>query len=131
MNPAIQQLEPRWATYLKSAAWMFPPLIIWVGSCILVVPKLKEVCQVSGTAFPAPVLTALAVSDFCKNNLILGTVMILAALALLEWRSRGWPRYRRPVFGIAAFSMNLIALILITMMMVFAVLAAANLLHAK
>jgi type II secretory pathway component PulF len=131
MNPASQRLEPRWAIYLKSAAWIFPPLFIWVGSCILVVPKLKEICQVSGTAFPTPVLTALALSDFCKNNLILGTVLILVALALLEWWSRGWLRYRRPVFGIVAFGLNLIALILVTTMMVFTVTAGANLLSAK
>ena len=56
---------------------------------------------------------------------------MLAALIWLEWRSRRWPRYRRMVFGIAAFSVNLIALILITTMMVFAVIAAANLLHHK
>jgi hypothetical protein len=62
---------------------------------------------------------------------MLGTVLMLAALIWLEWRSRHWPRYRRMVFGIAAFLVNLIALILITAMMFFAVIAAANLLHAK
>jgi hypothetical protein len=54
---------------------------------------------------------------------------MLAALIWLEWRSRRWPRYRRVVFGIAAFSVNLIALSLIITMMVFAVIVGANLLH--
>ena len=131
MNVPNQNPEPRWATYFKSAAWVIPAIFIWVGSLVFVVPKLKEICQVSGTELPKVVLTALALSDFCKSNFILGAVVTLAALVLLEWRARRWPRYRRMFFGITAFSLNLFALILITTMMVFAVLAAANLLHAK
>ncbi len=129
MNIPNQNLEPRWATYFKSAALIFPAIVVWVGSLVFVVPKLKAICAVSGTELPKVVLTALALSDFCKNNLILGALVMLAALVLLEWRSRGWPRYRRVVFGITAFSLNLVAMILITTMMVFAVIAAANLLH--
>ena len=129
MNIPNQNLEPRWATYLKSFALIFPALVVWVGSLVFVVPKLKEICMVSGTEFPKLVRTALALSDFCKNNLIFGAVLMLAALIWLEWRSRRWPRYRRVVFGIAAFSVNLIALSLIITMMVFAVIVGANLLH--
>jgi hypothetical protein len=131
MNIPNQNLEPRWATYLKSAALIFPAIFVWVGSCVFVVPKLKEICAVSGTTFPKPIWTALVLSDFIRNNLILGTMVILAALILLEWRSRRWPRYRRLVFGIAAFSLNFFALALIATMLVFAVPAGANLLHAK
>jgi hypothetical protein len=131
MNTSNQNLEPGWATYLKSAAFIIPAVFIWIGSCIFVVPKLKEICLVSGTSFPKPVLAALALTDFLKNNLIPGTVAILAALILLEWRSGWWQRCRRAIFGMAAFFLNLTALIMITVMMVFAVIAAANLLHAK
>lgn len=132
MNTPIQNPEPRWATYLKSFALIFPAIFVWVGSCVFVVPKLKEICVVSGTTFPKPIWTALVLSDFIKNNLILGTAAILVTLILLEWRSRRWPRYRRLVFGIAAFSLNFIALALIASLLVFAVIAGANLLqHAK
>jgi hypothetical protein len=129
MNTSNQNLEPGWATYLKSGALIFPAIFVWAGCCVRVVPKLKEICVVSGTRFPKPIWTALVVSDFIKNNLILGMVVILAALIWLEWRSLRWPRYRRLVFGIAAFSFNFIALVLITTMMVFAVVASANLLQ--
>src|ERR1017187_123363 len=132
MNIPNQNLEPGWATYLKSAALILPAIFVWVGSLVFVVPKLKEICAVSGTTFPKPIWTALALSDFLKNNLILGTMVILAALILLEWRSRRWPRYRRLIFGIAAFSLNFIARALIASLLVFAVIAGANLLqHAK
>jgi len=132
MNIANHHLEPRWATYVKSAVWIIPALFIWTASCVLVLPKLKEICVASGTAFPKPVLLALAVSEAVKNNFILGTLVVLAALILLEWRSRWWPRYRRMIFGTVAFSLNLAGLILVSTMMLFAVIAAANALqHAK
>jgi hypothetical protein len=129
MNTQNQNIEPRWATYLKAIAFILPAIFFWVGSLVFVVPKLKEICAASGTAFPKPVLMALALSDFYRSHIIPASVVVFAALIWLEWRAHRWPRYRRMVFGITAFSVNLIALIFITTMMVFAVLAAANLLH--
>jgi hypothetical protein len=131
MNTSNENLEPGWATYLKSAAMIFPAIFVWIGSCVFVLPMLREICEVSGTTFPKLIQTALGISDFIKNHFILGFAAILAALILLEWRSRGWPRYRRLFFGIAAFSLNFIALALIAIMLVFAVIAGNNLLHAK
>lgn len=131
MNTSNSNLERGWATYLKSAALVFPAFVVWAVSCVIAVPRLKEICVVSGTSFPKPILTALDVTDFIKNNLILGMVVILAALILLEWCSSRWPRYRRLVFGITAFSLNFVTLALIAGLLVFAVIAGANLLHAK
>jgi hypothetical protein len=131
MNSSIQNLEPGWATYLKSAALAIPAVFIWVGSCIFVIPKLKEICMVASTAFPKPVLLALTVSDLVKNNIILGSVTVLTALVLLEWRSPRWPRYRRLVFGIAAFMLNFIALALMATLLVLAVVAGSSLVNAK
>jgi hypothetical protein len=131
MNIPNQNIEPRWATYFKAFALAFPGIFIWLGSMIFVIPKLKAICAVAGTKLPMPVFAAFVVSDFSRHNFILGAVMILAALIWLEWRSRRWPRYRRLIFGVTAFSLNLTALIMVTIMMVFAVIVAANLLHAK
>jgi hypothetical protein len=129
MNTSNQNIEPRWATYLKTAAFIVPAVFIWVGSCVMIVPKLKEVCNASGMHLLEPVSIALTLSEFLKNNFIVESVVIFAALIFLEWRSRWWPRYRRPVFGVLAFLLNLIALILMTTLCVCAVLAGANLLH--
>jgi hypothetical protein len=125
MNVSNQNLEPRWATYLKSAAWIFPAILVWTFSVVLVLPRLKWICETSSMSFPKPILTALAVSDFIKNNLILETAVILAALIFVEWRLRLWPRYRRLVFGVAAFSLNLIVLVLMAGLLVLAVVVAA------
>jgi hypothetical protein len=132
MNTSNANIEPGWTTYLKSAALIIPAVLVWVGSCVFVVPKLKEICEHSGTHFPQLVLAALKVSAFVIDNFIIAALLFLAGLVWLEWRSHRWPRYRRVVFGITAFSVNLIALILITAMMVFSVIVAANLLpHAR
>jgi len=128
MNTSNSNLEPGWATYFKTAAFIVPAIAIWVGTCVLIVPKLKEICEASGVAISKPVVSALVFSDFIKRNLIVGFVLILTALVLAEWRSQGWRRYRRLVFGILAFSLNLIALILMATLCLCAVVAGANLL---
>ena len=132
MNTSCQNIEPRWATYFKTLAFVFPAIIFWVGSCMFIVPKLKQICLVSNTQVPKPMLTVLGLSELFKNHLFVASIVIIFALILLEWRSRWWRRQRRLVFGISAFLLNSTALISITTMFVLAVLAAANLLnHAK
>ena len=130
-NASNQNLEPGWATYLKSAALAIPAVFIWVGSCCFIIPKLKEICAAAGTAFPKPVVLALNMSDLVRNNFILGSLTVLTALVLLEWRWPRWPRYRRMIFGIAAFMLNFIALAIIATLLVFAVVAGASLANAK
>jgi len=131
INASIRNLEPGWATYMKSAALAIPAVFIWVGSCIFVIPKLKEICAAADTAFPKPVMLALNVSDLVKSNFILGSLTVLTVLVLLEWRWSRWPRYRRMIFGIGAFMLNFIALALIATLLVFAVVAGASLVNAK
>ena len=131
MNTSNQNLEPGWATYLKSAAFIVPGVFVWAGFMVLVLPKLKQICDASSTPLWKPIVTALAVSDFFRCNLMVIAVVILAALMLLEWRSDRWPRYRRLVFGILAYAFSILVLIFITTMAVFAVVAGANLLHGK
>jgi hypothetical protein len=43
MNTSRQNIEPRWATYFKTIAFVFPAIFFWVGSCMFVVPKLKQI----------------------------------------------------------------------------------------
>jgi hypothetical protein len=129
MNTNNSNIEPRWATYLKAAAFILPAIFLWIVSCVLVLPKLKEICNASGTFIPKSISTALALSDLVKNHFIVGSIVILFVLVLLEWRSHRWPRYRRSIFGILAFLLNSTVLIFITVMFVLAVMAGAHLLH--
>lgn len=129
MNTSNRYIESWWATYLKAVALILPAFVLWAGACVFVVPKLKEICEVSGTIVPGLVMMAVAWSGILKNHLLIVAPAILAALVLLEWRSHRWARYRRVVFGVTAFSMNLLTLIFIAILLVFSVMAGANLLH--
>ena len=129
MNTLDQNLEPRWATYLRTSAFIVPAVLFWAAVSLFVLPALKEVCLASGTYFPKPLVLALDVSDFVRDNFIVGTVGILTALLLLEWRSPRWLRYRRLLFGILAFLSNFMAFTLMTALLIYAVKAGANLSH--
>ena len=61
--------------------------------------------------------------------LIFGAISLM--LALLEWRSGKWPRYRRSSIGVGVFVVNSAALVLITAMFTLALMAAPALFHAK
>ena len=129
MNTTNSNIEPRWATYLKAAAFILPAIFLWIFSCTFVLPLLKQICDASGIFIPKSISTALALSDLVQNHFIVGSIVILFALVLLEWRSHRWPRYRRSIFGILAFLLNSTVLIFITVMFALAVVAGAHLLH--
>jgi hypothetical protein len=132
MNTSNSNPEPGWATYLKNAAVVLPAFFLCIGSMVLVVPKLKEICARSDTVMPQPLLTVLQVSDLIRLNLIWISIAVLVAVVLLEWRARWWPRYRRMVFGVIAYLLNFTALILLSLLTFTAVLAGANLLpHSR
>jgi hypothetical protein len=132
MNAPNPNIEPRWATCFKNITFILPVIFLWAGSAIFVLPKLKQICLASNMIVPKPMLTAMAVSELFRNNLLVAALASLLVLILLEWRSGWWTRHRRLIFGIATFALNSIALILITTLFVLAVCAGANLLnHAK
>lgn len=121
-------LEPRWATYSKTIAFILPAIVLWVASTIFVLPKLKQICVVSGTAAPKLMQFILAASELFKNYLLVGTVLFLGTLVLLEWRSHFWSRHRRMIFGVAAFTLNSAVLVAITALFILAVLAGSHML---
>ena len=128
MNTTPSNSEPRWATYSKTITFILPAILLWVASTIFVLPKLKQICQVSGTIAPKPMLLILALSDLFKNYLVISAILFFGVLVLLEWRSRLWARHRRLIFGMAAFTLNSAVLIAITAMFILAVLAGSHLL---
>ena len=131
MNTSNSNLERGWVTYLKSVVWIFPALFVWIGCMVLVVPKLKEVGEVSKTHLPPLIEFELAVADLIKNNFLLGALIFLTALILLEWRWRGWARFRRLLFGIVGFCLNFSALFFLASLLIFAVLVASQLAHPQ
>jgi hypothetical protein len=126
MNASTPNIEPRWATYCKGAAFLAPAVILWLMSVVFVVPKLE---QISADAGGQPLPTVIRMMIGLTHNGLLIWGSIVALLLLLEWRSSQWPRYRRAVVGFGMFLLNAIILISIFMMVVAALLAAPALMH--
>jgi len=118
-------LEPRWATYVKATTFLAPSLILWTFSCVFLMPKLKQICGNAGFALP----TVLQATLFATSH----SSVILAGLVLffifLEWRSSAWPKYRRATLGTGVFLINALVLLLITMMVFSALIAAPAMAH--
>ncbi len=133
MNTSHTNLEPRWATYLKAATFLAPAVCIWTLAVVFVVPKLQQICV------DADLQADTAVWNLTHSNI---TMMVLfrehgvgiigltiLALAVLEWRAQGWPRYRRAAVGIGIFLLNSVVLVSIFIMILTATIAAASVLH--
>ncbi len=100
-------------------------MALWAIASVFLFPKLHQICLEAGVAIPTVYRVTRALTDF--NFLIGGG--LLALLVLLERRSRNWPRYRRAAIGISVFLLNTTVLILITLMVILALLAAPAMLH--
>ena len=116
-------IQPAWATYLKSGAFALPAVTLWLLVVIFVFPKLNAMCHHAGVTIPGVYYLALSLTQY---GWLVG-VAILAAFFLLEWRSQKWPRYRRAAVGTGVFLINTAILVLIAVMVLFATVAAANL----
>jgi len=127
MSMSYPNLEPRWMTYGRSVAVMLPAISVWVAFCVFVLPKLKQICAASGMPLWGTAVVALNVSDFAKSHLIAIALVTAAILALLEWRWSRWARYRRLVFGLAAYGLNMAVLLLLAVLAILAVAAGAHL----
>jgi hypothetical protein len=133
MKNSDANIESPWATYLKAATFLFPPLILWLSFVVFVLPKVNEVCQKVGIRGfyleRAPfVFRALGVVGqamiFLTNHWVFAGGVPLLALILLEWRFRGWMRYRRTAIGIGAFVLNAVVLVSFVVMIVTVLIAA-------
>jgi hypothetical protein len=137
MNPSDSKLiEPGWATYLKSTAFIVPAVSLWTLTAVFVLPRLEQICADAGLPLNHSVWNVThsnfaAMVLFREYGLFLAGAIILL-LVLLEWRSSKWPRYRRAILGIGTFAFNSLVLISIFLMIITAVVAAPALLqHAR
>jgi hypothetical protein len=113
-------VEARWASYLKAGTFLAPALILWTFSCVFLMPKLKQICGNAGFALP----TILQATLFVTAHPVLILSAIVFCFFLLEWRSTRWQKYRRVTLGTSVFLINALILLVITMM-VFSALVAA------
>ncbi len=127
-SPAPTLAESRTATYLKAAAFLLPAIGAWTFSSVFLSPKLREISQITGVGMPSIVRAGNLLSEY-NTWVFMG---LLAIVALLEWRSSFWTQHRRTALSIGVFCLNSAVLLLITIMIIFAIIAAAPLLpHAR
>ena len=126
MNTSSSNIEPRWATYVKAAAFLAPAVCLWLFSTVFLIPKLKQLCADAG-GDPLPSVIRLMIFLTQHGVFISGAIILM--FVLLEWRSSQWPRYRRATVGIGTFLLNAAVLISIFLMVVTALLTAPALLH--
>jgi len=129
MNTPSSNIEPRWATYLKAAAFLLPAVSLWMLTMMFVFPRFQATCDAANVSIPTVFRTAIALAQLFHNNFLIICVGLILLLVLLEWRVTKWPRYRRAIFGILAFLLNSAVLLWITTMVVLSLIAAGNLAH--
>jgi hypothetical protein len=115
--------EPRWASYTKAAVFLAPAVVLWIFSVIYLMPKLRQICREAGVTLP----WVYQVTDFFADHALLVTIIAMLPFALLEWRWERWPQFRRVSLGGAVFLINATVLALITLMVIFALFAAPQL----
>jgi hypothetical protein len=122
----ICNIEPRWATYIKAGTFLAPSLVLWTISCVFLMPKLKQICGDAGFALPIILQATL----FASSHGALISIGLILSFVLLEWRSARWPSYRRAVIGSGVYLINAFVLLVITMMVFSALVAAPALAQA-
>jgi hypothetical protein len=131
MKTPNTNIEPGWATYLKTTAFLLPALFLWTLTAVFVVPKLQQICLDAGLeSSPAWNFTRsnIGTTLFFREHGLLIAAIALLSLILLEWRSSFWPRYRRAAMGVGVFLLNSLVLVSIFLMIITAILAAPALL---
>jgi hypothetical protein len=118
-------IEPGWATYLKSAAYIAPALCLWCLSMIYVVPQVTSLSRrTDRMALPELMRENFGISNLIKDNLLVLAGFGILTLILLEWRAKIWPRYRRAALGVMAFVLNLTFLISLFLFFIAAAIVA-------
>ena len=126
MNLSSSIPEGRLASYLKSIAFLAPPLGVWFVCAVFVFPKLKQLWVDAGFLEPA-MQQFMRASDFVFSHGVLTGVSIVAFLGVLEWRNSGWwSRHRRASLGTLVYILNLTVLIMLLAMLCSAVIVAAS-----
>jgi hypothetical protein len=127
MNSEKSNLESRWATYGKTIAFAGPAIGLWFLSAVFIVPKANQICHAANLSFPAALRTTLEMTNFLRANFMVVCAAVAIGIALFEWRSTAWARYRTTIFGVGIVAVNSAALISIMFILVMVLLSAGNL----
>ena len=136
MNAPSSNLDSRLASYLRSAVFLFPAVCLWMLASIFVTPRFNSLWQKTNK-YQAMDLDGIirfnhALMYFFKDHFFYLAGCAILVLALLEWRSRRWPRYRRAFLGAMVFLLNFAIVLSFAIMFLGATFAASQFVpHAR
>ena len=137
MNEPAFNVPSRWGTYLRSALFLLPALVLWSLATVYVIPQFNYLWHKAvwdknqrpkcrRFSFGNLLRFDLGIMYLFESNILWLAGLALIVLGLLEWRVARWPRYRRAVIGAGVFLVNLIILFSISVLFLAATFAAAQ-----
>ena len=114
----------RLAAYLQSAAVLVPAVLVSLFATIFVIPKLEQLWANLGAALPASGTWILMAAHFLRDDGWIALAVVIALLAILEFRSAVWPRYRWGTLLCTTALINGAVLVGLAMISILLVLAA-------
>lgn len=120
-----RNVEPAWATYVKSGTFVLPAALLWLFVAVYVFPKFNEVLSGSWVWMPGYFHVGWNFALLLRHYLFPICIAVPLAIGLLEWRSANWRRYRKLALATGVFLLNSAVLITITAMVVLSVVAAS------
>lgn len=123
--------DSRSATYFRSAVFLLPAAVLWAVAATYVAPAFNELWEQAGISKPTDLAKLLrfdlAIMALFGNNLLLIAGAVVLLLGFLEWRSTGWPRYRRAIISGGVYLVNFAVLFSLGLLFVAATFAAREL----
>lgn len=119
-------IEPAWKTYPRAVLFSLPAVGAYVFTCILLLPKLKELWFNAGFDNPGA-RTVTAVFVGWSQHYFIIALALATLLALLEWRSSFWRTHRRLVCDAGVFLANAAVIFFLASLLTFALMAVSHL----
>src|SRR3954470_18019729 len=128
MDNIVSIREPAWRTYLRSTAFVAPPLLAWAFVAVFVFPKFQQM-WVDSKMMDSEYQWMMGSLHFAMHNMKLDLLMLLLLFVGLECAADWWPRYRRAIVGVFVFVLNTVIIVGLTGACIIAAIAGPALVH--
>lgn len=127
-NDAVVRREPAWRTYLRSAAFIAPPLLAWAFVAVFVFPKFQQM-WVDSKMMDSEFQWIMGSLHWGMHNMKILCLLFVVLFVALELTGGWWQRHRRAVVGTAVFLFNTAIVVGLTGACVAAAVAGPALVH--
>jgi hypothetical protein len=128
MDQTVLAREPAWRTYLRSAAFVAPPLLAWAFISVFVFPKFQQMWRDSNM-MDSEFQWMMGALNFAMHNTTFICGLLVFLFVALEFATDFWPRYRRAIVGLFVFILNTAVIVGLATACVTAAIAGPALVH--